>query len=734
MATTLAHLNVLIGANLDGLKKGLANATKSLDRVGKDFQRVGSTLTKSVTLPIVGIGVAATKMAVDFESSFAGIRKTMDLTEAEFQRLAKANRDLAKEIPVAVGELNRIGELAGQLGIQGVNNVLKFEKTIAQLAVTTDLTADDAALKFAQIANVIQLPQDQIDRLGAAVVGLGNNFATVESSIVEFTSRIAGAGKLTNLTAGDITGIGTAFASLGINAEAGGTAVQKVLLRMQQAVVQGGAELEAFAATAGLSGQAFQEAFRADAGQAFVQFVEGLGEQGDQAINTLTELGLTDQRLTRAFLAAAGAGDLLSRAVAQGNAEFEANTALTDEAAKRFATAQSQLTLFLSRLKDVGITLGNALLPALISAIDAMQPFIDVLSRIAEGFAGLDPTVQAVIIGIAGLVAAVGPLLAVLGVILTTLPAIGAAFAVLLGPVGLVAAAIVGLGIVWLKWGDDIKRITRSVVEFIVRAFDALSAVEDRVIQFGADVVRGLVQGMLNLGSFLVDKVTSFFSDNLIGPVKKLLRVESPSLVFAQIGTDVVTGLALGMDTAVPVLARSAERIGSTVVTTVNETTSGVFDQLESFGQHTFGRLSDAVADFATGSEDAFKNFVQSAIRDLTRLIAKMLAVKAIGALIPGGGFLGGLLGFAGGGSVLARRPIVVGEEGPEVFVPRSAGEIVSNDQLRAGGNITLSIDTSGLPPAPRAVSPDALAVDDWWRQAFSALVVDGRERGLRFA
>lgn len=730
MATTLATLNVLIGANLDGLKKGLANATKSLDRVGKDFQRVGATLTKSVTLPIVGIGVAATKMAVDFESSFAGIRKTMDLTEAEFQRLALANRQLAKEIPVAVGELNRIGELAGQLGIQGVNNVLKFEKTIAQLAVTTDLTADDAALSFAQIANVIQLPQDQIDRLGAAVVGLGNNFATVESAIVEFTSRIAGAGKLVDLTAGDITGIATAFSSLGVNAEAGGTAVQKVLLAMQTAVVQGGAELEAFAATAGLSGQAFQEAFRADAGQAFVQFVEGLGEQGDQAINTLTELGLSDQRLTRAFLAAAGAGDLLSRAVAQGNVEFEANTALTDEAAKRFATAQSQLTIFLNRLKDVGITLGNALIPALISAIDAMQPFIDVLGRIAEGFAGLDPTMQTVIIGIAGLAAAVGPLLAVLGVVLTTLPAIGAAFSILLGPVGLVAAAIVGLGVVWVKWGDDIKRITRSVVDFIVRAFDALTAVEDRVIQFGADVVRGLVQGMLNLGSFLVDKVTSFFSDNLIGPVKKLLRVESPSLVFAQIGTDVVAGLALGMDTAVPVLARSAQRIGSTVVTTVNETTSGAFDQLESFGKQTFGTLTDAVADFATGSENAFDNFVKSAIQGLTRLIVKMLAVKAIGALIPGGGLLGGLIpGLAAGGAVMARRPVLVGEQGPELFVPRSAGEIIANDQLTAGGNITLSIDTSGLPPAPRAVSPDALAVDDWYRRLFSGLVADFKER-----
>src|SRR5690606_5833079 len=135
-------------------------------------------------------------------------------------------------------------------------------------------------------------------------VGLGNNFATTESRITEFTLRIAGAGQIAGLTAGDITGIATAFASLGIGAEAGGTAVQKVLVQMDQAVATMNEDLQVFAATAGMSAQEFAALWEQDAGEAFVRFVNGLGVAGDDAVRVLEGLGLQDERLTRAFLSA----------------------------------------------------------------------------------------------------------------------------------------------------------------------------------------------------------------------------------------------------------------------------------------------------------------------------------------------------------------------------------------------------------------------------------------------
>jgi TP901 family phage tail tape measure protein len=477
-----------MGQGVKSLDKGLVQAENSLYRFSRNLRSIGSGLTASVTLPLLAVAGSASKAAIGFESSFAGIRKTMDLTEAEFGRLAQANRDLAKTIPVSVNELNRIGELAGQLGIRGVDNVLKFEDTIAKLAVTTDLTADQAALSFAQIANVMQLPQGEIDRLGAAVVGLGNNFATTESRIVDFTTRIAGAGKIAGLSVADVAGIGTAFASLGVNAESGGTAVQKVLLKMVSAVVSGGAALETFARTSGMSAAEFRQAFKDDAAGAFVAFVEGLGASGDSAIAILNALGLSNERVRASFLAAAGAGDLVSRAVAQANSDFKANSALSEEAAKRFATMASQLGILWGQLKDVGITLGTALMPALKDLVDISAQILRGVARMATAFANLPKSVRLIVIGFAALAAAAGPMLLVLSsmigglasLVLLLNTAAGASLLASLGGIGgllvaggpIVAGAIVAAGAIGLliakltQSGREAKKAREELSEF----------------------------------------------------------------------------------------------------------------------------------------------------------------------------------------------------------------------------------------------------------------------------
>jgi len=333
---TLADLVVKISGDTAQLTAALGRAEKSTNTFSGKLGGI-KKIALGAAAGLVGVQVATNALragisgsigaAISFESTFAGIRKTMELTEKEFGRLAQANRDMAKEIPVTADEINRIGELAGQLGIRGVDNVVKFERTIADLANTTDLTADDAALSFAQIANVIQLPQDQIDRLGSAVVDLGNQFATTESRIVDFTTRIAGAGKIAGLSAADVAGIATAFTSVGVEAQMGGTAVQKVLIAMNQAVITGSKELGTFAKVLGVSADEFGRMVDEDAAETFVQFVEALGRSGKDAIGILGALGLEDQRLIRAFLGVAGAGDTMRRAVEVSNVAFGENTA-----------------------------------------------------------------------------------------------------------------------------------------------------------------------------------------------------------------------------------------------------------------------------------------------------------------------------------------------------------------------------------------------------------------------
>ena len=136
-----------------------------------------------------GVFGLAAKQAINWESDFTGVRKTVDATEAEFEVLESTLRRMAREdVPLPVGELAALAESAGQLGIE-TDSIDEFVKVIAQLGTTTNLAAEEGATQLARFANITGMSQDDFDRLGSTVVDLGNNFATTEAEIVGMSLR-----------------------------------------------------------------------------------------------------------------------------------------------------------------------------------------------------------------------------------------------------------------------------------------------------------------------------------------------------------------------------------------------------------------------------------------------------------------------------------------------------------------------------------------------------------------
>lgn len=389
-----------------GMKNYMGSVSKAETLTGKATKMIGGAFKTMGLAAVAGIGAAVAavgtiagaslKAAISVESAFAGVIKTTDGLQDEFGNLTALGkelqtgfRDLSKETPISVEELMAIGELGGQLGV-AADDLLGFTESIAAMGVATNLTTEEAASGFAQIANIMGTVESEgseaFEKLGSSIVALGNNSATTEKDILNFGQRIAGAGKIAGLTEADVFGIGAAFASVGVEAAAGGTAVQKVLLGMTEAVATGGDDLKAFADASGMTVDEFTTMFEEDAAGAFTAFVENLGLAGDDAIGILDELGLKDQRLIRSFLSLAGAGDVLTDAIELSNDAWGENDALAKEAAQRYATTESQIQIMKNTFKDIGVTIGAAILPLFNDLLQAVKPVIDEVGRLLSIF------------------------------------------------------------------------------------------------------------------------------------------------------------------------------------------------------------------------------------------------------------------------------------------------------------------------------------------------------------
>jgi len=412
---TVGSMAVVLTASVTDFERTMGRAARAVKSTEREFmqsarrmQDIGRKWTLGVTAPIVAGITAVSKAAIDWEDSFAGVRKSVDGTEEQLTQLDKSLRKMTETIPLDHKELANIAESAGQLGIQ-TDNIAEFVKTMAMLGSTTKMSADDAATGLAQIDNIMGTGQRSFDRYGSTVLALGNNLATTEQKIVDFTLRIAGAGKIAGLTEAQVMAISGAFGSVGVEAQAGGTAVSKALMGMTEAVATGDRRLAMFARTAGMSAAEFAQTWRTDAGEAFTRFVEGLGRSGDKAFGVLRELGLSDQRLIRGFLSVANAGDLLRKSMDIGTKAWEENVVLVQKAQERYKTAASRLKMLGSRAKNVAISFGGALAPMIGAAMDKFEKFTEGLQRMADRFAELPEPVRKTTISLLLLLAAVGP-------------------------------------------------------------------------------------------------------------------------------------------------------------------------------------------------------------------------------------------------------------------------------------------------------------------------------------
>nr|WP_246332283.1 phage tail tape measure protein [Canibacter oris] len=402
-----------------------------------------------------GLGLAA-KAAISWDTAWTGVQKTVDGTPEQLAEVEKGLRDLAKTLPASHAEIAAVAETAGQLGVK-TEDVVDFTKTMIDLGETTNLSAEQAATSLARFMNIMGTSNDDVAKLGASLVGLGNSLATTEAEILEMATRLAKAGVQVGLTEGEVLGLAAALSSVGIKAEAGGTAMSKIMIDIAAAVETGSDDLTKFATIAGVSAEQFSAAWKSNPGKALSLFVTGLAnaeKQGKSTLGLLEELGVAEAGMREALLGSAAAADKFTGALDMGNREFQKGTALTDEANKRYETTAAKLQMLGNKVTDAGISLGKHLLPAIEVVAEGIGGFADMLS-------GLDGPLGAVVAW--GGVLAAGVLL-LGGAYMTVIPKI-AAYKIALETLGVAGKGVTGvmkgmMGVVGGPWGIAIAAAT----------------------------------------------------------------------------------------------------------------------------------------------------------------------------------------------------------------------------------------------------------------------------------
>lgn len=487
MGTAVAHIDLDIKgfkAKLSEVKKDfmelpgkLSAFGESATATGEKLVGVGTKLTVGLTAPLLAVGTAATKSAIEFESAFTGVQKTVDATGEEYAALSKGITEMSERMPQSASAIAGVMEAAGQLGVRGVQNLLDFTETMIMLGDATNLTSEEAAMSIAKVMNIFGTANEDVGRFGATIVDLGNNYATTEADIVSMTNRLAAGARIAGLTEAQTLALATAMSSVGIEAEAGGTAMTQTFNAIETAVAHGGENLEKFAKVAGMSATSFADMWGNRPVEALQAFIGGLGnleENGENTVLVLDDLGLSGIRQSNMLKSLALASDMLAETVDTANNAWDENVALTNEANKRYQTFESQLQTFLNTLSNVGREFGQIILPYL-------QKLLNWAKEGLQKFRDLDDSTKNMIVRIAAIAAAIGPLLIAVGKVMTAVGSINTLLGSMGATGGTIAIAIAGfaaLGTILWAVAQNGKLVTdgaqeiRESVEKSVESFD----------------------------------------------------------------------------------------------------------------------------------------------------------------------------------------------------------------------------------------------------------------------
>ena len=472
-----------------------AKATgKSIQSAGNTIASAGSSLTKSVTAPIVGVGVAAVKTAADYESAMSNVKAITGATGKDFKALEQLGKDLGAATAWSAQECAEAMQYTGMAGwtaqqnVDGLKGILDLASASGtELARTSDIMTDaisafgykasDSA-KFADVmTKACTSANVSVDTLGESYKYCGAICGTMGYSIDEVTTSLAVMG------------------NMGIKGSQAGTALKNAISNMAAPTKNMKAAMD-------------------DLGISIVNQDGSMKSWGDVIKNLQGSFkGLTqDQQAAYAKQlfgkeSMAGMLAIINTSTSDYNALADSikksGGAANDAAQTQLNNLNGQLTLLKSALEGAAITIGDKLLPNIKSAVGWVQKATDWFNGLSDAqvsmvmkFAGIAAAIGPVLLIFGKLVSTVGKIYSTVGMVIGAVAKAGGVMALITSPAGIVIAvlaAVAAAAFLIIKNWDKIKPVVMKVKDAFISVMPVIKQTISNAITAAMPIIQTLI-------------------------------------------------------------------------------------------------------------------------------------------------------------------------------------------------------------------------------------------------
>jgi len=523
---------------LETLRAQMMNLNDVLRYSAQGITNLGRSLMFFISLPLGAFLGRITNQAIAFQDAMIRVQKTTGLAGEDLAWLSERIRELARNTATRHADLAGIAEVIGQMGVTSKEAIFNLTQIFEMFAVATDQTGAEVATALGRIANAfgwnLNAASEDVERLANVINELENTTAASASEIMTALADFAPFANMLGISTANAAGFAATLVSLGLSADEAGTALRNMSLYVARNAEEVSQAMQGFSDDYATADSVLQALGR-DAVQVFLDILTAASQSNDQVLRMLTLMEIGDMRGGRGMAALAGNVQMLRDNLAAANNEWQRNLSLLVEYNRALTSTKSQLGMLKNNVTDLGITIGDALLPVINEIVQVAVPAIQML---AAAFKQLPKHTQLMVVGLTAAALLLGPVLMFLGQILHAVTLLFLGFGqfirflvFLTAGLGRLGGVIAGVGKLFLSWPGLVLAAAAGVLKALsmigVNVAGFFKKLADKARSWGENLAKNIASGLLagavrfitQAISWIANLIASFFESH--SPPKK---------------------------------------------------------------------------------------------------------------------------------------------------------------------------------------------------------------------